>query len=48
MSRMIVAAIVAILVIWLVFKLAKIAIVLALVVGGAMLVRNFVAQKRLK
>jgi len=48
MIRIIVAAIIAILVIWLVFKLAKVAIIVALIVGGAVLVRNFVAQKQLK
>ena len=44
----VIAAIIAILVIGLVLKLAKVAMVLALVVGGAIVVRNFIAQKRIK
>ncbi len=48
MIALIIIAIVAILVIGLVLKLAKVAIILALVVGGAVLVRNFIAQKRIK
>jgi hypothetical protein len=44
----VIAAIIAVLVIGLVFKLAKVAIIVALVVGGAVLVRNFIAQKRIK
>jgi hypothetical protein len=48
MIGIIIAAIIAIIVIGLVFKLAKLAIILALVFGGVVLVRNFIAQKRIK
>jgi hypothetical protein len=48
MIGIIIAAIIAIIVIGLVFKLAKVAIILALVFGGVVLVRNFIGQKRIK
>jgi Flp pilus assembly protein TadB len=48
MIGIIIAAIIAVLVIGLVFKLAKVAIILALIFGAVVLVRNFVAQKRIK
>ena len=48
MIGFIVVAIIAVLLIGLVFKLAKVAIVLALVVGAVVVVRNFIGKKRLK
>ncbi len=44
----VILAIVAVLVIGLAFKLVKVALILALVAGGVLLVRNFLNQKRLK
>jgi hypothetical protein len=48
MIGLIILAIVAFLVIGLVFKLIKLAIIVALVVGAVAVVRGFVANKRLK
>ena len=48
MIGLIFLAIVAFLVIGLVFKLIKIAIIVALVIGAVAVVRGFIANKRLK
>ena len=48
MIGLIVAIIIGILLIGLVFKLLKIAIVVALVVGGLMLAQNYFGQKRIR
>ena len=48
MIGLIVAIIIGILLIGLVFKLLKIAIVVALVVGGLMLAQNYSGQKRIR
>ena len=44
----VIVAIIAIIVIGVVLKLAKVAIILALVAGGVLLIRNFIRQKRIK
>ena len=48
MIGIIIVAIIAILVIGLVFKLVKIALIVALLFGGFVLVRNFLGAKRIK
>ena len=48
MIAFIVIAIIAVLVIGLVFKLLKLAIIVALALGAFVVVRNFIAKKRLK
>ena len=48
MIALIILAIVAFLVIGLVFKLVKLAIIVALVVGAVAVVRGFVARKQIK
>ena len=48
MIGIIIVAIIAILVLGLVFKLIKVALIVALLFGGFVLVRNFIAQKRIK
>jgi hypothetical protein len=48
MMAFLIIAIIAVLVIGLVFKLLKLAIIVALGVGAFVLVRNFIAAKRLK
>ncbi len=48
MIGIIIAVVIGILLIGLVFKLMKIAIVLALVVGGVMLAQRYFGTKRLK
>ena len=48
MIGIIIAVVIGILLIGLVFKLLKIAIILALVVGGVMLVQNKFGPKRIK
>ena len=48
MIGIIIVAIIAILVIGLVLKLAKVAIIVALLFGGFVLVRNTLAQRRIK
>ena len=48
MIGLIILAIIAVLVLGLVLKLVKLAVIVALVLGGFVLVRNFIANKRLK